>query len=509
MLTRAAIAPILLASLAGAAPDLPRALLTSSSGLPNELIPGTSIPISSFTQADLRLSLSGTYWAINVNTSSQPAPDNGWVVVGTPTAALSGFTRSATTADPAIGFPMATRPDTPFGVNDSGDVAFSVALGGTAPFATNEIALRWNRASNSFTTIAREGSPIPGIPGEFYGGIHDSVTLLNDGRASLRDGSTSGALPSSQDEFYFLVGPTLTDNVSALVQSDTFAPTNQAGGTTTTIDDVFEGFTNADGTSYIAEIGLFPPASGTRALVVDGAVVLQTLNPIPGVTGLPTNVGEFEMFPGGDWAVHGFTDIGTSFLLVNGTIRLLEGDTFPQADAGETVRSIVDVDINANGDIAASLITTLGGSVAYRELVLVLPADGSDPVAPYIRGSFNTVTLGTRLDLDGDGLGEDAYFFSFFEDSLAIDNDGNVYVACRALNSADQTEADALVIVDAFQPQPCSPADITNDGTVDSGDLAAFITAFLANDLSVDFTNDGTVDSGDLALFIDLFLTGC
>jgi hypothetical protein len=54
------------------------------------------------------------------------------------------------------------------------------------------------------------------------------------------------------------------------------------------------------------------------------------------------------------------------------------------------------------------------------------------------------------------------------------------------------------------------PADLTGDGQVDSGDLATFITAFLAQDANVaDLTNDGQVDSGDLALFIQLFIAGC
>jgi hypothetical protein len=53
------------------------------------------------------------------------------------------------------------------------------------------------------------------------------------------------------------------------------------------------------------------------------------------------------------------------------------------------------------------------------------------------------------------------------------------------------------------------PADLTGDGQVDSGDLAAFITAFLAQDPLADLTGDGQVDSGDLAQFITLFLAGC
>jgi hypothetical protein len=55
---------------------------------------------------------------------------------------------------------------------------------------------------------------------------------------------------------------------------------------------------------------------------------------------------------------------------------------------------------------------------------------------------------------------------------------------------------------------PC-PIDLNADCTIDSGDLSAFIVAFLASAPLADITGDGVVDSGDLALFITLFLAGC
>jgi hypothetical protein len=44
---------------------------------------------------------------------------------------------------------------------------------------------------------------------------------------------------------------------------------------------------------------------------------------------------------------------------------------------------------------------------------------------------------------------------------------------------------------------------------VDSGDLAQFISVFIAAGPAADVTGDGTVDSGDLAAFIAAFLAGC
>jgi hypothetical protein len=64
----------------------------------------------------------------------------------------------------------------------------------------------------------------------------------------------------------------------------------------------------------------------------------------------------------------------------------------------------------------------------------------------------------------------------------------------------------ALMPTIRIEVQVGNPADLTGDGQVDSGDLALFITLFLANDLGADLTGDTQVDSGDLALFIQLFL---
>jgi hypothetical protein len=52
----------------------------------------------------------------------------------------------------------------------------------------------------------------------------------------------------------------------------------------------------------------------------------------------------------------------------------------------------------------------------------------------------------------------------------------------------------------------CAEIDFTLDGVVDSGDLQAFISGFLAGNVAFDLTGDGQVDSGDLQAFITGFL---
>jgi hypothetical protein len=85
-----------------------------------------------------------------------------------------------------------------------------------------------------------------------------------------------------------------------------------------------------------------------------------------------------------------------------------------------------------------------------------------------------------------------------------LDNNGSADAAVSNTDSNTVT-----VFLNARAGGPCSPADLTGDGQIDSGDLDAYITAFLAAAASADLTGDGQVDSGDLAAFIGLFLAGC
>ncbi len=75
------------------------------------------------------------------------------------------------------------------------------------------------------------------------------------------------------------------------------------------------------------------------------------------------------------------------------------------------------------------------------------------------------------------------------------------------------TGAGSGAIVDAgafeFQPQASCPADFNGDGLLDFFDLAAFLSAFSAQDPSADFNNDGMFDFFDVSMYLNLFSSGC
>lgn len=484
---------------------IPQAILSADEGSDLAEIPGTGgIRISSFSSAELQLSAGAQRWAVNVNAADQPRENDSFVIIGDRDGALAAFGEPSTTE--SLGFPLSRGINTPFGVTDAGDVAFSGNLGGGAPFDQEEIVARFDAATGQFTLIAREGDPIPGIEGERFGGTLDAVSVLGDGRVAFRDGGTQGGLPGNQDEFFFISG----DPVTALVQSGVSAPQGQAGGTEAVVRDILgDSSASADGLRYLAEVDLDLPGTAARAIIVDDAVVLQGGQPVGALPGGLDLIGDARMHAGGHWSVRGTTDEGAGFLVVDGALLLATGEALPQGLPGETVHRIQDVDISARGDVAV-LVDTVVGIEALRLLVLVFPVDG-EPLLALVRGASGVPDQGTAIDVDGDGVADDAYFFSPTIGTLALGETGELYIVTRALDAASQTVGDYLIRLDLLAAdEPCNVADLANPfGRIDAADVDAFRVLYTSQDPSVDFNGDGQVDRRDARVFVVLLRRGC
>tara|TARA_E500000318_G_scaffold82614_1_gene78017 strand:- start:67 stop:486 length:420 start_codon:yes stop_codon:yes gene_type:complete len=67
----------------------------------------------------------------------------------------------------------------------------------------------------------------------------------------------------------------------------------------------------------------------------------------------------------------------------------------------------------------------------------------------------------------------------------------------------------AVTVPDAG-PAGCNQADLAPPfGTLDLGDISAFVTAFTTNDLSVDFDNNSILDLADITVFVESITAGC
>lgn len=71
-----------------------------------------------------------------------------------------------------------------------------------------------------------------------------------------------------------------------------------------------------------------------------------------------------------------------------------------------------------------------------------------------------------------------------------------------------QEDAAVAWVEDNLVGSPCL-ADLDGSGSLDFGDVSAFLAGFAADDPGVDFDDSGTLDFGDVSAFLALFAAGC
>jgi hypothetical protein len=439
---------------------------------------------------------------VAVNATGQPTTSDTYIISGTSASADWSWAEGVTM--PGIGSAITGRPNQQIGVNERGDVAMRVTTDAAA--TANDMVVRYNRATSDFTLIALERTPVPHIPSESHSGFFDSVTLFDDGGVAYRSGSTTGPLPSDQSDFIFQGG----EINSTILQSGVFVPGDQFNGTTGLAIDFFdETYIAADKTSHMVECALSVPAANSRALMVNRNIVLQSGAPIPGLNGeVPASgfIDEARMFPSGNWAYWGTSSVGTYYLIVNGTLRVREGDPVPGLP-GEFILTIGYVSMNTRGDLAYSADVTTPATGQRRTVIIVDPVD-ADPsvVVTTIRSTLN-LTEGTAVDLNNDGSADLAYCAFLNDDTVALADDGTLYFVMRVVDENALTRADGLFAVSTGTPT--CPADFNMDGFLDFFDYDDFVDAFETGLPTTDFNGDGFIDFFDYDDFVTAFEVGC
>jgi hypothetical protein len=427
------------------------------------------VPISSFTQAQIGMSPSGNYWTITVNATSQPSANDTVLLSGT-SAGVDRFIQEGF-VQPGLGFALAGRPNAQVAVNDVGDLGFRSDT--DAASNSDEMVLRYNRATSDISIIAREGSPIPGItPTESHSVFTNSVNILNDGRVSYRSSSTTGSLGSDFDAFIFLSAPTIGGVQTIIEQSGTFVPTNQIGGVDgTMINFNDEAYVSADATEAFIDGEIFGIG---RAIIVNRRVVLQNGTPLPGLGGeLATGsmVDEARMCSSGTWSAWGTSAAGTAFIIINEALYAKEGDPVPGGKPGETLSSFSYMHINSLGDIAYAARTS-----ASREVIVVDRVNAPPFIAVSTIDPALGVTSATQVDIDGSGELDDAYVTFIFDDTIGLSDAGELYFVARTTSVfTTSLTGDALFVYSGLL---ACPSDFDGSGFVDGDDFDAFVVAF-------------------------------
>jgi len=383
--------------------------------------------------------------------------------------------------------------DIHYGINDAGQFVFST---NTTATVADEVVTKWN--GSAFVTVAREGNATPSLPPTTWGATSSSAQIQTDGTVSFYS-SLAGATTTTDTAIF------RSDGAVVVGQEGVTVSGNQSGGTTHTAKAFDTGgtdgqgfYTNSDGSRYMFSGTINHPTLGLdRVAVVDGNVVIQEGVVLAGSTfSSPTNasspINYVFMESNGDWFAYGDNDDTVDWALKNGVV-IAATDTaigagaemWNQAPYAQTFFLAVG---NNGGDYVVGGTTDAADGLANAVLVL--------------NGTTVLMRENDPVDLDNDGMFDDAVHVRTFIDDFAFLSDTDLYIVVRLRTAAVATGCGGTdtdigqALVRIALPSPCGSADFDGDGDTGTDlDIEAFF-ACLGGDCcatcgSADFDGDG------------------
>jgi hypothetical protein len=492
-------------------------LESTPTGLPT--VPPSTI--DALLQSRISTSRNGQYWAAQVITLQNAATSRA-VISGTRSGTID-FALGRLQTMPGLGVAFessASGFDAEVLVNDSGDVSIS---GNLVPTTADEAIVLYRRSTQTYSFVAREGSAIPGVVGETFGGSLDQRTLLNNGRVVFRDSGTTGPLGGNFDEFVFLsASADASVPFASVVQSGVLVPPGQSIAPSVPLNDIELGYgVSDDGTKYIAR-GILGRAAPNVAVVVNGAIALEQGQALPGAP-VPTPelstalaMTDAGMGPSGDWYITGRalptgTGLPTApWLVFNNRIIFTADNDFPGGLPGERVNAVNGISITTRGDLFYSVSTVPNDAGVNRTLGVVIPVVGD---------AFVVYQSGTPIDFNNNGDPSDDTWFISSVFSATMADDGTVYLITRYLNVGDVIG----YIPVTLPPGGCGPSDVAGanqnvgaDGQLTADDIIVFLGWYFASDTRADVaganqstTPDGQFTADDIIVFLGRYFAGC
>lgn len=482
---------------------------------PKSLVPGAEdlagVPAVTNFRAleDLIMSPDGTKWVLKARTQ-QGADSETILMMG---SGLSG-SMFVQEGRPIIGGASGELYDF-FGsalgagrFDNANNFAYSArARGGSA--AIFQKVIKWTGGAN-FTVPFAMGSLITGLVDttvsgdEIFGNSVGSIHLLDNGTIGSQD-STIGNINS-------LRRPAIMYNQAAFHQTNVTTITNLAGTGIEVWKTISANtfYTSPNGAHWIANGQVNQPTTNDEVLVVDGRVVMQEGNLIPGTGVTYTATFNNDIKSNGDWYARGDDPSDNDWAVRNGVLIAKTGDAISATENWGAVFSAFN--INRNGD-----------------WVLAGNTDSTDPAANEVVVVNGSVVLreGDPVDLDGNGQFDDDAFvgrgnntLSAFEpNDFVLTDDLHLYCFITLHNGAGQdlnsTPAfgtpQAFIRLTLATPPACL-TDLDNSGVTDTADLVIFLANFATSvppNTNGDNDGDGDVDTADLVNFLGAFGQPC
>lgn len=325
-----------------------------------------------------------------------------------------------------------TSIDRRLSINSSGDFAFKASTNGSAignQFVVTNIGGVWG-------TAAREGDPIPALPGNSYGDALESPVIADTGAVGFGIDLVVGPVDPSQNEMVIF------DDVILSRQGVT-APPGQLGAELMQGHDKGSLFVSSDGSRWMVRGDLHGDPATDDVVVVDGAVVLQDGAFVPGAGFSnpigPAGLGGAFMDAGGNWFARGSNaGSGLDWVVRNGDVvartgaPVVPGATERWDDSGFGECFFLHVG-NAVGDHVVG-----GQTDADPTTNDVLVLNGTDVVC----------RQGDRIDVDGDGALDDFVINIFGPDDAHLSDDGTLLFVATIRSTTSFVVGQALISID-------------------------------------------------------------
>ena len=484
------------------------ALLTNLASLSNSEVPGLPGVRFSSTGFDRPFrSLSGQRFVMTADTDAATSEDQ-VLLVSDPAGVVTVGAREGQFGPDGSSWGIM---DTVMGINDSGHFVFSNNT--TGPTTADEVVVKWD--GSQYVHVIVENNLIPNQPYN-WGAAIGSATIQNDGTVSVQT-SLIGATTTTDTAVFRSDGNVL------VAQEGTTIPGGQPDGGTFTVKAFDTGATDGQG-FYVSADGAHTLWTGTindpvsdRVVVVDGSVVIQEGQVIPGLTSpVGTTIAYAFMEANGDWFAYGANADTSDYAVRNGAV------------IGTNAQPI-HTGANENwSDVSfAQLFFLLAGNNTGDYVV------GGTTDAPDLNANAVIVLNGQTVlarendpvDADGNGVFDDGLYIRTFRDDYGFLTDTHFYCVVTLRGSAtalgcvtsDPEVGQALVRIPLPPTGPvCGTADFDGDGdTGTDADIEAFFACLAGNCCATcfaggaDFNGDGdTGTDADIESFFRVLAGG-
>lgn len=372
----------------------PAAIYSTVTGQANSNVPGIAgLRFSSFDRP--QGSQSGINWIMLARTDSGSTANDALYLTGAGALGAVRVREGVTEIEP--GRTAENMSDRRVSILDDGRYGLSLNLTGAT--TDDQVGVLGN--GPGLSVEFREGQPIAGIGGTFWGSAFGDTTIDTTGKLAVR-ATSLGGLPATANAAVLLKN----GDISAAQRGFTIP---SGGVSAQTINTFAFGsvYTSADASSVLYKADLNGPTATNQILAVNNAIRIQEGVALSGLPSTVSNIISENMTANGDWFARGENLDDQAWIVRNGVTIATSGAVVPGGLPGESWSNVPWNVANGN-TFGLHTGNSLGDFIIGG---FTNTADTTRQYAIVLNNSTVVLREGDAVDLNGDGLLNDDAFY--------------------------------------------------------------------------------------------------